>query len=162
MKRGTSIVLIIISILLVGLYTVTSTYSVIIDVIENDGIKEIVNEITIKDLLINEDGTYNDTYYIVKNELEVTEEEANILMYSKPLNSSLRIVLESIVEYKVNNNIEAKLTNEEIYNLIVESILNTENIDDNLRSRIINKSSLYKKDISDFVYNIEVSVLGVN
>ena len=45
MKRITSIIIIVISILLVGLYTVTSTYSVIINVIEKDGVNEIVNQI---------------------------------------------------------------------------------------------------------------------
>ena len=160
MKKTTTIIIIIISILLVGLYTVTSTYSVIINVIEKDGLTEIVNEITIRDLLINDDGTYNDTYYLVKEELEVTEEEANILMSSVPLNESLQIVLESIVEYKVHDNIDAKLTDDEIYNLINEAILNTNDITDDLKSRIINKSSVYRQDISDYVYDIEVSFLG--
>ena len=68
MKRITSIVIIAISILLVGLYIVASTYSVIINVVEKDGVAEIVNEITIRDLFINDNGTYNDTYYTVKNE----------------------------------------------------------------------------------------------
>lgn len=160
MKKITTIVIIVLSILLVGLYTVTSTYSVIINVIEKDGITEIVNEITIRDILINDDGTYNDTYYTVKDELQATEEEANILMNSVPLNESLQTVLESIVEYKIHNNTQAKLSNDEIYNLITESILNTDNISDDLKSRIINKSSVYRDDISDYIYDIEVSVLG--
>ena len=37
MKKTTTIIVLVISILLVGLYTVTSTYSVIIEVIEKDG-----------------------------------------------------------------------------------------------------------------------------
>jgi hypothetical protein len=160
MKKTTTIVVIILSILLVGLYTVTSTYAVIINVIEKDGITEIVNKITIRDLVTNDDGTYNDTYYDVKRELGLTEEEANILMNSVPLNESLQTVLESIVEYKVHNNIDAKLTNDQIYNLITDSILNTNNISDEVKSRIINKSSLYRQDISDYVYDIEVSLLG--
>ena len=151
---------IIISILLVGLYTVTSTYSVIINVIEKDGITEIVNEINIRDLLINDDGTYNDTYYTVKNELEVTDEEANILMNSVPLNEALQIVLESIVEYKVHENVDARLSNDQIYNLISEAILNTDNISDELKSRVINKSSIYREDITDYIYDIEVSLMG--
>ena len=160
MKKTPAIVVIILSILVVGLYTVTSTYAVIINVIENDGITEIVNKITIRDLLINDDGTYNNTYYDVKGELELTEEEANILMNSVPLNESLQIVLESIVEYKLHSNIDAKLTNDQIYNLITDSILNTNNISDEVKSRIINKSSIYRQDISDYVYDIEVSLLG--
>lgn len=162
MKRITSIVIIVISILLVGLYTVASTYSVIINVIEKDGINEIVNEINIKDLLTNDDGTYNRTYYDLKNELNVSTEEANILMNSKPINDSLQIVLESIVEYKVNDNQNAKLSNEAIYNLIADSIVNTDNLSDEVKSRIINKSSIYKQDISNYIYDIEVSLLGVS
>lgn len=160
MKKGTTIIVVALSILLVGLYTVASTYSVIIDVIENNGVMEIVNEINIRDLLTNDDGSYNDTYYDVKNELDVTEEEANILMESAPINDALKIVLESIVEYKVNDNVDAKLSNDEIYNLITDSILKTDNISDELKSRIINKASIYRDDISDYVYDIEVSVLG--
>ena len=160
MKRASTIVVIIISILLVGLYTVTSTYSVIINVIEKDGITEIVNEINIRDLLINDDGTYNDTYYTVKNELEVTDEEANILMNSVPLNEALQIVLESIVEYKVHENVDAWLSNDQIYNLISEAILNTDNISDDLKSRVINKSSIYREDITNYIYDIEVSLMG--
>lgn len=162
MKRITSIVIIVISILLVGLYTVASTYSVIINVIEKDGINEIVNEINIKDLLTNDDGTYNQTYYDLKNELNVSTEEANILMNSKSINDSLQIVLESIVEYKVNDNQNAKLSNEAIYNLIADSIVNTDNLSDEVKSRIINKSSIYKQDISNYIYDIEVSLLGVS
>ena len=160
MKKTTTIVVIVLSILLVGLYTVTSTYSVIINVIEKEGVTEIVNQITIRDLLINEDGTFNDTYYMVKDELGATDEEADILMNSTSLNEALKIVLESIVEYKLHDNIDAKLSDDEIYNLITESILNTNNISDDLRSRIINKSSVYRVDISDYVYDIEVTILG--
>ena len=162
MKKGTTIIVVALSILLVGLYTVASTYSVIIDVIENNGVMEIVNEINIRDLLTNDDGSYNDTYYDVKNELGVTEGEANILMESVPINDALQIVLESIVDYKINNNINAKLSNNELYNLISNGVVNTENITDELKSRIINKASLYKNDISDYIYDIEVSLLGVN
>ena len=160
MKKVTTFTITIISILIVGLYTVASTYSVIINVIEKDGLTEIVNEITIRDLLINDNGTYNDTYYNVKNELEVTEEEANLLMESIPLNNSLQTVLNSIVEYKVHNHLDAKLSSDEIYNLITEAILNTNNIDDELKSRVINKSSIYRNDISNYMYDIEVSLLG--
>ena len=160
MKKGLTITLIVLSILLVGLYTVTSTYSVIIEVIEKDGITEIVNNITVKDLLINDDGSYNDTYYDVKNELEVTDEEANILMESAQINNALQTVLESIVEYKIHNNLDAKLSNEALYNLIADAVLNTGNISDDLKSRIINKASTYRSDVSDYIYDIEVSVLG--
>lgn len=162
MKRITSITIIVISVLLVGLYTVASTYSVIINVVEKDGVTEIVNEIKIRDLLTNDDGTYNNTYYTLKDELDVTDEEANILMESTSLNESLQTVLESIVEYKVHDNVDAKLSDNALYSLISDGVVNTANISDDLKSRIINKASIYKTDISDFVYDIEVSLLGVS
>ena len=160
MKKGVTITVIALSILLVALYTVTSTYSVIIDVIEKDGANEIVNDIKIRDLLTNDDGSYNKTYYDLKSELGVTTNEADILMDSKPINDSLQTILKSIVEYKVNDNINAKLSNDELYQLITDAILNTNNISDDVKSRIINKAAIYKQDISDYVYDIEVSVLG--
>ena len=160
MKKGTTIMVIVLSILLVGLYTVASTYSVIVDVIENNGIMEIVNKVTIRDLLTDDNGSYNQLYYDLKNELNATSQEANILMDSVPINDSFKIVLESIVEYKVNDNISAKLSNDELYGLITDSVLKTDNISDELKSRIINKASIYRDDISDYVYDIEVSMLG--
>ena len=160
MKKGVTITVITLSILLLALYTVTSTYSVIIDVIEKDGKNEIINEIKIRDLLTNDDGSYNQTYYDLKNELDVTTAEANILMDSQSINESLQILLKSIVEYKVNDKMNAKLSNNELYELITDAVLKTNNISDDLKSRIINKASKYKQDISDYVYDIEVSVLG--
>lgn len=162
MKKSTTSLIIILSILLVGLYTITSTYSVIIDVIENNGIMEIVNEITVKDLLTNDDGSYNKTYYTVKNEIDVTDSEANILMNSSSINEALQTILKSIVDYKTNNDPNAKLSNDEIYQLIIDSVLDTNNISDDVKSRIINKASLYKQDVSSYLYDIEVSILGDN
>lgn len=162
MKKGLTITIISLSIILVALYTVTSTYSVIVEVIEKNGINEIVNDITMRDLVTNENGTYNDTYYTIKKEINATEEEANILIESNQINRALKIVLESIVEYKINENIEAKLSNDEIYDLITEAVLKTNNISDDLKSRIINKASIYRYDISKYIYDIEVSLLGNN
>ena len=160
MKKTTTIIVLAISILLVGLYTVTSTYSVIIEVIEKDGITEIVNKINIRDLLTNDNGSFNNTYYEIKNELNISDSEADILLDSSPLNDALQTVLESIVEYKVHNNTDAKLSDTALYNLISDSVINTNNISDDLKSRIINKSKRYIKDVSEYIYDIDVSVLG--
>lgn len=160
MKKGITLTVIVLSILLVGLYMVTSTYAVIIEVTKKDGALEMINDITLKDVLSNDDGTYNSTYYTIKDELEISDDEAKILLESKSLDEALQIVLKSIVEYKVNNNIDAKLTDEEIYNLVADSVLKINNIDDELKSRIINKASLYRNDVSKYIYDIEVSLLG--
>lgn len=159
-KKLNSIIIIIIIISLTLAYTIASTYSVIINVTEKEGITEIVNQITIKDLVTNDNGTYNTTYYNVKNELNITEEEANLIMESNKLNANLQIILESIVEYKLKNNIQAKLSNNEIYDLILEGTNNTNTLNDELKNKIITKSSIYIQDISDFLYDIDVSLIG--
>ena len=160
MKKTTTIIVLAISILLVGLYTVTSTYSVIIEVIEKDGITEIVNKINIRDLLTNDNGSFNNTYYEIKNELNISDSEADILLDSTSLNDALQTVLESIVEYKVHNNIDAKLSDTALYNLISDAVINTNNISDDLKSRLINKASRYRNDISNYLYDTEVSKIG--
>lgn len=157
MKRKTIIVLLLV--LLLGLYTIASTYSVIIEVTDQNGMMEMVNEITPRDLFTDTDGEYNSLYYDVKNELNITEKEANILMDSSYINDALQTVLESIVDYKANNDTSAKLSNDEIYNLIETSVNNTLNISEETKTKIIDKSNTYKNDISTYLYDIDISVL---
>lgn len=153
------VVVIILLIFLIGLYTIASTYSIIIEVTDNNGENNIVNTITPRDIFTDTDGNYNDLYYDVKNELQITEEEANILMDSSYVNNKLQIVFQSIVDYKVDNNTEAKLSNDEIYNMIKEAVNNTEGLTDEVKIRIINKSDIYKDDISEYVYDFDVTLL---
>lgn len=154
MKKWNILLISFLSILLVIICTIAGTYAVVINVSSEEGIDKIVNEINIKDLLTNDDGTYNSTYYTVKNELDVNEEEMNVLMSSKELNSNLQVVLSSVVNYKLHN--KNKLSNNEIYDLIVMSINEDNNINTNLKNKVINKSNYYKQDISDFIYDLEV------
>lgn len=154
MKKWNILLISFLSILLVIICTIAGTYAVVINVSSEEGIDKIVNEITIKDLLTNDDGMYNNTYYTVKNELSVNEEDMNILRYSKELNSNLQVVLSSVVNYKLHN--KNKLSNNEIYDLIVMSINEDNNINTNLKNKVINKSNYYKQDISDFIYDLEV------
>lgn len=154
MKKRNILLISFLSILLVIICTIAGTYAVVINVSSEEGIDKIVNEITIKDLLTNDDGMYNNTYYTVKNELNVNEEDMNILMSSKELNSNLQVVLSSVVNYKLHN--KNKLSNNEIYDLIVMSINEDNNINTNLKNKVINKSNYYKQDISDFIYDLEV------
>lgn len=159
MNKTTKLTVIIISILLVSVCTIAATYSVVIEVTKNEGLTEIINDIHVKDLLTDNNGNYNSTYYDLKNELSLTDTEANILMSSKEIDESLQIVLKSIVDYKVNDKLDAKLTNEELYNLISNTILKVDNISDETKSRIINKASIYRNDVSTYIYDMEVSVL---
>ena len=83
MKKVITIITLTLTIILVGLYMVTSTYAVIIEVIDKNGVLEIINNITAKDILTNADGSFNNTYYEIKNELDLTDKEANILLDSQ-------------------------------------------------------------------------------
>lgn len=160
MNKKTIILTSIISVFLIVICTLVGTYSVIINVTEEDGVDKIVNEITIRDLLTDDNGTYNNTYYTVKNELNITNEEAELLIESPPLNDTLKTVLDTIVDYKLHNNSGARLTNEQLYNMIVNSVNKTTTIEENLKTKVINKANVYKQDISDFVYDIEVTRIG--
>lgn len=159
MKKNILTMTIFLSIVLVVVYTLTSTYAVIINVISKDGLNEIVNTVTIRDLLTDDLGNYNNTYYEVVNELNITKTETEQLMISKNLNETLKTILQTLVDYKVDNNQSAKLSNQELYNLIVQATRTDETITSKLKDKVINKTNQYIQDISDFIYDLDVSVL---
>lgn len=156
MKKSFIVVAVI---LLILTYTIASTYAVIIDITDTDGESEIVNVIKIRDLFTREDGSYNKEYYNVVRKLDITEEEASLLMDSEALNDRLAVVLRSIVDYKYHKKDTAKLDNDELYNMIIEGVYLTPNISDILRDKIKDKALIYREDISDFVYDIDVRVV---
>lgn len=160
MIKNKGIIISILIILIVFISMIAATYSVIINVASNNGINEIVNEITVRDLMIDNNGEYNNTYYDVKRELNITLEEANILINSKELDKQLQVVLKSIVSYKVDGDINSKLSDDEVYNLIVEGVNKDSNISSSLRNKVINKSQIYIRDVSNFLYDIDVNILG--
>ena len=159
MKKNNIFIISIIVVILVSLCTIAGTYAVIINVTNENGVDKIINNINIRDLLTNDNGTYNNTYYQVKGELNITEEEMNKLMESEPLNSKLKLVLDSIVKYKLRNDKTARYSNDELYSMIEEGTNNTPNIDEELKNKVITTSDKYKQDISDFLYDIEVSLI---
>ena len=157
MKKN--IVVTVFVILLIGLCTIAGTYAVIISVTGEEGMMKIANEITLRDIFTDTNGNYNNLYYDVKRELNVTEEEANILIDSIYIDEALDIVLDSIVDYKANKIESARLSNDDIYNLIYNCINKTENISEEVKNRIINKSLYYKEDISRYLYDIDIDIL---
>lgn len=159
MKKNNIFIISIIVVILVSLCTIAGTYAVIINVTNENGVDKIINNINIRDLLTNDNGTYNNTYYQVKEELNITEEEMNKLMESEPLNKKLKLVLDSIVKYKLRNDKTARYSNDELYSMIEEGTNNTPNIDEELKNKVITTSDKYKQDISDFLYDIEVSLI---
>ena len=159
MKKNNIFIISIIVVILVSLCTIAGTYAVIINVTNENGVDKITNNINIRDLLTNDNGTYNNTYYQVKGELNITEEEMNNLMESEPLNNKLKLVLDSIVKYKLRNDKTARYSNSELHSMIEEGTNNTPNIEEELKNKVITTSDKYKQDISDFLYDIEVSLI---
>ena len=159
MKKNNIILISLIIVVLTALCTIAGTYAVIINVTNENGVDKIINNINIRDLLTNDNGTYNNTYYRVKEELNITEEEMNKLMESEPLNNKLKLVLDSIVKYKLRNDKTARYSNDELYSMIEEGTNNTPNIEEELKNKVITTSDKYKQDISDFLYDIEVSLI---
>ena len=155
MKRN--IIISVLVVLLIGISTIMGTYAVIINVVSENGVDRIVNTIDIRDLLSNDNGNYNNTYYDVRNELNVTDMEMDILMDSKYLNDSLKIVLNNVVSYKLRGG--TKLSNEKIYDMIVNDVTNDGNIDVVLKNKIIDKSNKYKNDISDYIYDLDINLI---
>lgn len=152
------IIISILIVLLIGVSTIMGTYAVIINVVSEDGVDKIVNTIHIKDLLSDDDGNYNSTYYDVKRELDVNDEEMTILMNSSYLNESLRIVLENVVNYKLRGG--SKLSNDKIYDMIVDDVNNDNTINYVLKNKVINNGSEYKDDISDYIYDLDVNLIN--
>ena len=157
-KKTTTIIVLVIGVILLSLYIISSTYSVIIEVLDKDGKSEIVNEITIRDLVTNDNGTYNSTYYDAINELDITTTEVDTLIDSLPLNRALDVVLKNIVDYKLHG--KNKLTNSELYDLIVSAINEDNTISIELKNKVIDKSREYIDDISKFMYDIGINNHG--
>ena len=157
MNKKSIVIVVILSIIFGLLYMITSTYSVIINATEENGVMKILNQITIRKLLTNSDGSYNQIYYDVKRELDITDDESEILMDSKKLNENLQIVLNSVVNYKIKNNDNAKLSNEQIYSLILDGLNDTNGLSLETRDKILDKSSMYLDDIANHLYGLEVS-----
>lgn len=148
------IVVSILLVLLVGVSTIMGTYAVIINVVSDNGVDKIVNVINIKDLLSDDNGNYNGTYYDVRNELNISDNDMDILMNSSYLNDSLKIVLDNVVSYKLRGG--TKLSNDDIYNMIV----NDDSINNILKNKVIDKSDVYRNDISDYIYDLDVNLIS--
>ena len=51
-----------------------------------------------------------------------------------------------------------ELSDDEVYNLIIEGVNKDSNISSSLRNKVINKSRIYICDVSNFLYDIDVNV----
>lgn len=156
MKRN--IVISVLVVLLIGISTIMGTYAVIINVVSENGVDRIVNTIDIKDLLSDDNGNYNSTYYDVRDELNISDSEMDVLMNSSYLNDSLKTILDNVVSYKLRGG--TKLSNDDIYNMIVNDVNNDDSINNILKNKVIDKSNVYRSDISDYIYDLDVNLIS--
>ena len=152
------IIVSVLLVLLVGVSTIMGTYAVIINVVSDNGVDKIVNAINIKDLLSDDNGNYNSTYYDVRDELNINDSEMDVLMNSSYLNDSLKTVLDNVVSYKLRDG--TKLSNDDIYNMIVNDVNNDDSINNILKNKVIDKSNVYRSDISDYIYDLDVNLIS--
>ena len=82
----------------------------------------------------------------------------DILMNSSYLNDSLKIVLDNVVSYKLRGG--TKLSNDDIYNMIVNDVNNDDSINNILKNKVIDKSDVYRNDISDYIYDLDVNLIS--
>ena len=159
-KKIITISTLLLSILLISLLVVRTTYSLIVNVTSKDGKTELIDKITIRDIITDEYGAYNNYYYNVVTELNITVDEANILIESNKLNSVLNRVLNNVIDYRFNNG--KRLSNDEIINIITEAVNNDSIINNELKEKVINKTNEYIYDITDYLYNIDTNIIGNN
>ena len=154
-KKVSVITILILSIILILFLIVRTTYSLIIEVMDNDGKTEIINNIDIKDLVTDDDGIYNSNYYDALNELNINNEEANIIMESDELNKVLDNLISSVVEYRLHG--KNRLTDNQIYSLISTAVNNDNNINNELKDKILITTRKYISDITNYIYDIKTS-----
>ena len=155
-KKVGVISVLVLSIILVILFIVRTTYSLIIEVTNNNGNREILNNIDILDIVTDDDGIYNSYYYDALRELDINNEEANIIINSKDLNELLDTVISDVVEYRLNH--KRHLTDNEIYILISNAVNNDQTINNELKNKILLNTKKYLSDITKYIYDIKTSL----
>ncbi len=155
-KKVMTISALVMSILLVSILLISSTYAVIINVIKNEE-EEIISKLTIRDVLVDNEGNYNNLYYDIKRELGISYEEGETLIESVPLNNALETIAKDVVNYKLHHH--KRMSNNDLYNLIVTNINLDTRIDVSVKERVINKTQIYINDIADYIYNFDINLI---
>ena len=52
------------------------------------------------------------------------------------------------------------LSNDDIYNMIVNDVNNDDSINNILKNKVIDKSDVYRNDISDYIYDLDVNLIS--
>lgn len=154
MKNRTLIIIFLITcILLTITMVIKTTHSLITDITTNN-INETINSITIHDLLIDREGVYKGEFNSIINVLEITYDEANIIINSEKLNQLLTEILNNSYAYHYEN--KPKFTNRYIYNKIVAAVNRDVNINNELKNKVISKSEEFIDNIVTYLYDLEI------
>ena len=148
-KKYLTIIILVGSILLMTFTIVKTTYSLIDEVNDNN-----TDNITIKEIITDNNGIYTDTFDNVIKELNIDNNEVDVIINSKELNKVLNTILNNVLDYRLNN--KEKLTNKKIYNLIKEAIYNDRYINNELKEKIIKEVKIHLEDIINYFYGINL------
>ena len=149
-KKYLTIIILVFSILLMTFTIVKTTYSLIDEVNDNND----TDNITIKEIITDNNGIYTDTFDNVIKELNIDNNEVDVIINSKELNKVLNTILNNVLDYRLNN--KEKLTNKKIYNLIKEAIYNDRYINNELKEKIIKEVKIHLEDIINYFYGINL------
>ncbi len=142
-KRVLTIFSLVSGMLIIISLIVKTTYSLIINI----GGYNNPNMLTIKELITDEYGGYNNYYYDALNKLGITDEDAIVLINSDKLNEALN----QIVNNKYH---QGKLSNREIINIITKVIDSDSLINDELKNKVKETTKEYISELSDYIYDI--------
>ena len=70
----------------------------------------------------------------------------------------VKTVLDNVVSYKLRGG--TKLSNDDIYNMIVNDVNKDDGINTILKNKVIDKSNVYRSDISDYIYDLDVNLIS--
>ncbi len=151
-KKIFTIMMLVFSIIFVSFLLIRATYSLIINVTDNN---EIIGVITIRELITDDNGIYKREYYNVMSELDADNSEMDTLINSVELNKLLNKLLINVVGYRLDN--KNKYSNDELYDLIITAINDDKAIKNELKDIIILKIKIYIQDIADYLYDIKTN-----
>ena len=142
-KRFLTIFSLISGILIIISIIVKTTYSLIVNI----GSYDNPNEFTIKELITDEYGGYNNYYYDATSKLGISDEEANILINSDKLNEALNDIIN-------NKYHQGKLSNREIIKIITDAINSDSMIKNELKIKVNEATETYINELSNYIYDI--------
>jgi hypothetical protein len=67
---------------------------------------------------------------------------------------------EDVITINIDLKNNKVLSNDDIYNMIVNDVNNDDSINNILKNKVIDKSNVYRSDISDYIYDLDVNLIS--